>query len=1141
MIKEGSTIMASDNDYEYGPGIEKDLSEKHKMKVAQLKSMLDDLQEEFISYTLLQLGDSMDNAISVLMTEEKDYHLRQFTLLEKAKRESMLQDTNNIFSQPHKTIDLGEMLRNTLSSRNDLYASLLRLLQVKNKDLNGSVWQLLRMMPINEHIRDKVEKAFFADPSTDIKSEGVITKSSIIENPLHTLSSFYTELLCKSLEDKIQRKDIDSLIEFCINESGVQIIELLFGEKLSLIITQFLELCKREGPNNIVLWEMDDKLVVNDFGLLSTLLRVHQLILDICLNSDQYNNQKVKLSYAALNGFMLDSLLNAVETDETYSLSLDAVSDIAISIFKRDDLKELYLRLCREIGAAVQQNIFNFAENPGVLDVFSSCFQMIIKWTFLEIKLGNSTDTDFIDEILYMFMNSESKSSVNILGNLVLLYVSYFPETSQSLSEKLLERVSINGYHQPTSRSIFELTNSILRRSSKYKEEYLGKTRKSSEKNLELVKENEEKEITRLVSYLNALPSSSTITENNLNQIINSNFEGIMEIQKIIIESFSIIDLKVSDELIEKLFSEHVRPNLSQLYTEEPTVFYKCVSRGESSLKARFFDIAIQFCKFNWKYSLEVFGFLSNVYEVEDFKNDSNKWIGIRNGDDPIGIKNLGCTCYANSLFQMLFNNENIRNNIMSSQPDPENADHQVLLQVKNLFWNLMYSRKNCGMLNEFCTVFTGFDGEPINVRVQQDANEFFNLLVEILQSQAKESQRDDEKVDFLKDEYGGNILNKIRSCEPEYPYDAGNSEPFLTVPLTIKNMGSIFEALDEFCTEEIFDGDNKLTIDKYNKKITVAKHSIIGNLPPTLIFNLKRFEYNMQVFERYKLNDHFEFPMEIDLSPWVSEEAKRGNTQYELKGVLVHSGSAAAGHYYSFIKKDGKWIEFNDTTVKEFIPNEETLVKQWFGNKKKEHEVESNGLSIMFNQNSFDSSASAYMLFYEQLGTSNNMSTEINKNKAYNDYMTQIEAENRSFIRSKIFMDGISLRFIEDLITVMTTQSESLLQALYAQLMDSEDELSPRPLALLKSSNSSYELLKQLSTLNPKFEEHLPSAPFQLVKLANSADLSFGSNHAVLSNTAEDPVFNMRDDDIQAGWNNIQGNGVMFDSFEEENSKRAL
>ena len=44
----------------------------------------------------------------------------------------------------------------------------------------------------------------------------------------------------------------------------------------------------------------------------------------------------------------------------------------------------------------------------------------------------------------------------------------------------------------------------------------------------------------------------------------------------------------------------------------------------------------------------------------------------------------------------------------------------------------------------------------------------------------------------------------------------------------------------------------------------------------------------------------------------------------YQLVGVLVHSGSANSGHYYSYIKErkefvgDDKerWLEFNDTNV---------------------------------------------------------------------------------------------------------------------------------------------------------------------------------------------------------------------------------
>jgi len=57
-----------------------------------------------------------------------------------------------------------------------------------------------------------------------------------------------------------------------------------------------------------------------------------------------------------------------------------------------------------------------------------------------------------------------------------------------------------------------------------------------------------------------------------------------------------------------------------------------------------------------------------------------------------------------------------------------------------------------------------------------------------------------------------------------------------------------------------------------------------------------------------------------------LQEEQKHDQFEYHLVGVLVHSGSADSGHYYSYIKERnprsphfGKWFEFNDTTVREF------------------------------------------------------------------------------------------------------------------------------------------------------------------------------------------------------------------------------
>lgn len=66
----------------------------------------------------------------------------------------------------------------------------------------------------------------------------------------------------------------------------------------------------------------------------------------------------------------------------------------------------------------------------------------------------------------------------------------------------------------------------------------------------------------------------------------------------------------------------------------------------------------------------------------------------------------------------------------------------------------------------------------------------------------------------------------------------------------------------------------------------------------------------------------------------------------YELVGMVVHTGQASAGHYYSFIKDRrgspksnesyGKWYKFNDTTVEEFSMTEEAMATECFGGRYK-------------------------------------------------------------------------------------------------------------------------------------------------------------------------------------------------------------
>ena len=94
----------------------------------------------------------------------------------------------------------------------------------------------------------------------------------------------------------------------------------------------------------------------------------------------------------------------------------------------------------------------------------------------------------------------------------------------------------------------------------------------------------------------------------------------------------------------------------------------------------------------------------------------------------------------------------------------------------------------------------------------------------------------------------------------------------------------------------------------------------------------------------RFKLSERFEFPISLDMYRYTAEglEALEGSSAqlasqaqaqreagiegrprlhylYELKGVVVHSGTAFAGHYYSFIKErprvtDKGQVRFNTT-----------------------------------------------------------------------------------------------------------------------------------------------------------------------------------------------------------------------------------
>lgn len=94
---------------------------------------------------------------------------------------------------------------------------------------------------------------------------------------------------------------------------------------------------------------------------------------------------------------------------------------------------------------------------------------------------------------------------------------------------------------------------------------------------------------------------------------------------------------------------------------------------------------------------------------------------------------------------------------------------------------------------------------------------------------------------------------------------------------------------------------------------------------------------------------------------------------QYRLAGVVVHVGTAEIGHYYSYINinrgensnntKNDKWLEFNDSTIKEF--DLKNLEKETFGGAGGDSSDDYWG---SWTKSGRENSKNAYILVYERV-----------------------------------------------------------------------------------------------------------------------------------------------------------------------------
>ncbi|KAM9801399.1 ubiquitin carboxyl-terminal hydrolase 2a isoform 1-T1 [Neosynchiropus ocellatus] len=310
-----------------------------------------------------------------------------------------------------------------------------------------------------------------------------------------------------------------------------------------------------------------------------------------------------------------------------------------------------------------------------------------------------------------------------------------------------------------------------------------------------------------------------------------------------------------------------------------------------------------------------------------------------------VGLKNLGNTCFMNSILQCLSNTHSLRDYCLhnSHRRDLNNTrTNTALMEEFAKLIQTMWTSSSSDAVSpsEFKTQIQRYAPRFVGYN-QQDAQEFLRFLLDGLHNEINRvtvrPRGTVEDFDHLPDEEKGKKMwSKYLEREDSKIVDlfvgqlkssltcshcgfcSTVFDPFwdLSLPIAKKGYGevSLMECMRLFTKEDVLDGDEKPTCYRCKARRRCTKKFTIQKFPKILVLHLKRFS---EARRTSKLSTFVNFPMkDLDLREFASENST--NAVYNLYAVSNHSGTTMGGHYTAYCRNpnSGEWYTFNDSRV---------------------------------------------------------------------------------------------------------------------------------------------------------------------------------------------------------------------------------